>query len=40
MTSKRNAVATGDYGQMSDLTNFKTFVTNLAGHIAAAAARQ
>lgn len=39
MTSERKAVNTGDYGGMSDLTSFKTFVTSFAGHIAAVAAR-
>lgn len=39
MTSPRDAAATGNYGQMSDMTSFKTFVTSLAGHVAAEAAR-
>lgn len=39
MTSPRDAAATGSYGQMSDMTSFKTFVTSLAGHVAAEAAR-
>lgn len=39
MTSPRTAASSGEYGQMSDLTSFKTFVTSLAGHVAAEAAR-
>lgn len=39
MTSPRAAVDSGTYGHMSDLTSFKTFVTSLAGHVAAEAAR-
>jgi Restriction endonuclease XhoI len=39
MTSPRDAANSGAYGQMSDLTSFKTFVTSLAGHVAAEAAR-
>jgi hypothetical protein len=39
MTSKREAIKTGDYEDMSELTSFRTFVTSLAGHCASAAAR-
>jgi hypothetical protein len=39
MTSPRTGAAPGSYGQMSDMTSFKTFVTSLAGHVAAEAAR-
>lgn len=39
MTSKRDAVTGGAYGHMSELTSFKTFITSLAGHVAAEAAR-
>jgi hypothetical protein len=39
LTSPRSAAATGEYGDMSELTSLKTFVTSFAGHIAAAAAR-
>lgn len=39
MTSQRSAVTTGDYGHMSDMTSFKTFVAGLAGHVAAEAVR-
>ncbi len=37
--SSRSAVKTGEYKEMGDLTGLKTFVTSLAGHIAAEAAR-
>jgi hypothetical protein len=37
--SKRTAVGTGQYDELSDLTGLKTFVTSFAGHIAAEAAR-
>jgi len=39
MTSPRSARSSGAYGDMSDMTSFKTFVTSLAGHVAAEAAR-
>jgi len=39
MLSPQSAKKTGAYGDMSDLTSLKTFVTTLAGHIAAEAAR-
>jgi hypothetical protein len=39
MTSPRSAATTGEYGEMSSLTSLKTFVTTLAGYIAAEAAR-
>jgi len=39
LTSPRQAVATGAYAELSELTGLKTFVTTLAGHIAAEAAR-
>lgn len=39
MTSKREAINTGDYRCMSALTDLKTFVTRFAAHIAAEAAR-
>ena len=39
MTSPRDAVNSGSYGHMSELTSFKTFITSLAGHVAAEAAR-
>ncbi len=39
LASPREAIKTGDYECLSNLTNLKTFVTTLAGHIAAEAAR-
>jgi hypothetical protein len=39
LASPRTAATTGDYTQLSELTGLKTFVTTLAGHIAAEAAR-
>lgn len=39
MTSPRDAATTGAYSGLSDMTGFKTFVTTLAGHAAAEAAR-
>ena len=35
----RDAVSTGAYSSLSDMTSFKTFITSLAGHVAAEAAR-
>ncbi len=39
ITSPRNAATTGAFSEMSSMTGLKTFVTSLAGHIAAEAAR-
>lgn len=39
ITSPRSAVTTGTYAVLSEMTSLKTFVTSLAGHIAAEAAR-
>ncbi len=39
IVSPRSASATGEYKELSELTGLKTFVTTLAGHIAAEAAR-
>lgn len=39
MASPRTASATGDFCELSELTSLKTFVTSLAGHMAAEAAR-
>jgi hypothetical protein len=39
LASPRSASATGQYGELSELTGLKTFVTTLAGHVAAEAAR-
>lgn len=40
ITSPRTASATGEYGELSEMTNLKTFVTSFAGHIAAESARE
>ncbi len=39
IASPRSAVSTGEFFQMSAMTDLKTFVTSLAGHVAAEAAR-
>ena len=39
LASPRTAVAKGDYAELSAMTAMKTFVTSLAGHVAATAAR-
>jgi type II restriction enzyme len=39
ITSNREAVDTGKYSALSPMTDLKTFVTALAGHVAAEAAR-
>ncbi|BAH74954.1 PaeR7I family type II restriction endonuclease [Solidesulfovibrio magneticus] len=39
LTSPRSAAETGEVSDMSSMTSLKTFVTSLAGHIAAEAAR-
>lgn len=39
ITSPRSAAGTGEASDMSSMTSLKTFVTSLAGHIAAEAAR-
>jgi len=39
ITSKRSAAATGAFSEISAMTGLKTFVTTLAGHVAAGAAR-
>lgn len=39
ITSPRSAAETGDFSEMSAMTGLKTFVTALAGHIAAESAR-
>lgn len=39
ITSPRSAAETGEFAEMSAMTGLKTFVTALAGHIAATAAR-
>ncbi len=40
MASPREAVSSGVYSDLSDMTNFRTFITSLAGHVAAEAARK
>ena len=37
--SPRTAAESGEYSELSDMTGLKTFVTELAGHVAAEAAR-
>lgn len=39
ITSPRSAVKTGEYSELSEMTGLRTFVTSLAGHVAAEAAR-
>lgn len=39
LTSPRNAALSGEFAEMSPMTGLRTFVTALAGHIAAEAAR-
>jgi hypothetical protein len=39
IVSPRSASGTGEYKELSEMTGLKTFVTSLAGHIAAEAAR-
>ena len=39
LASPRDAAATGDFSELSNLTSLKSFVTALAGHIAIAATR-
>ncbi len=39
IAAERSAVNTGDFTNLSDMTNVKSFMTSLAGHIASAAAR-
>lgn len=39
IASPRAAVRSGDFAEMSELTGLRTFITTLAGHIAAEAAR-
>lgn len=40
LLSPRSAVDSGEYNELSEMTGFKTFVTGLAGHVAAEAARE
>ena len=40
IVSPRDAVDTGAYEELSDMTGLRTFVSELAGHVAAEAARK
>ena len=39
IAAERDAVDSGDFAQLSPVTGLKAFVTALAGHVAASAAR-
>jgi len=39
ITSPRTAADTGEYAELSEMTSLKTFITSLAGHVAAEAVR-
>ncbi|MEN2991818.1 PaeR7I family type II restriction endonuclease [Tistrella sp. BH-R2-4] len=39
ITAPRSAATTGDFADISEMTNLRTFVASLAGHVAAEAAR-
>lgn len=39
VAAERSAVDTGDFTELSTMTNLKAFVTSLAGHVASSAAR-
>jgi hypothetical protein len=39
ITSERSAVATGNYSEESAMTGLRAFISSLAGHVAAEAAR-
>lgn len=39
IAAERNAVDTGDFTNLSDMTSLKVFITALAGHVASTAAR-
>ena len=39
LVSPREGIETGEYSEMSNMTSLKTFVTTLAGHVAAQAER-
>lgn len=39
IAAERSALNTGDFTDLSDMTSLKTFITALAGHVAATAAR-
>lgn len=40
LVSPFTAATNGDFGEMSELAGLKTFITGLAGHVAAEAARE
>lgn len=40
MVSPRSAAETGKWSDLSEMTGFKTFITSLAGHVAAVVARE
>jgi hypothetical protein len=40
LASPRTAATSGQFSELSDLTSLKTFITSLAGHVAAEAARE
>ena len=39
IAAERSAVDTGDFTELSSMTSLKTFISTLAGHVAAEAAR-
>ena len=39
IATKREPLNVGDYSELSEMTSMKTFVTKLAGHVAAEAAQ-
>ena len=39
LAAPRSAVSSGDYSELSELTGLRTFISSLAGHVAAQAAR-
>ena len=39
IVSPRSAIDTGEYSEMSNMTGLRTFLSELAGHVAAEAAR-
>lgn len=39
LAAERNAINTGKFTNLSDMTSLKTFITTLAGHVASTAAR-
>lgn len=39
LATRRSAVQSGEYSELSDMTGLRTFITSLAGHVAGQAAR-